>query len=189
MTDEEREKEEKKAEMFEQMQLALPGETLLVDYSKLPFQYTGDRFKARRPNDHKLAIKLIAAGQFSDYWIGKFLNVEQRVISAMRLNEITDIEQQRALIKQKSFVLGMVLGDKALELAPHATKLGEVMVGMGIAKDTWGAMSGVPTATVRVDHHFDFTAKFEELRKEAEETLKAVKKAQVIDPPALTEGE
>jgi hypothetical protein len=105
------------------------------------------------------------------------------------LNQLADIEAHREMMKQKAFVAYMLLTDRGIELADKAQKPAEAFIPAGIMKDSWLQMAGVPSAVVRVDHHFDFTAKFEELRKEAEETLKAVKKAQVIEPPALTEGE
>ena len=186
--DNKREEEENEAKEMEQMQLALQGEKFYIDYSALPFQYTGERFKARRPHDYKLAVKLIAMNQFSDYAIAKFVNVEPRVIAQIRINEIKDVEEQRALVKQKAFLNMMVLGDKVTELADKAQKPAEAAIPMGIMKDIYLQVSGQPSATVRVDHHFDFHGAIEALKREAEETMKRVK-GHVIDPPALPEGE
>lgn len=189
MSEDNKEQQEKEAREMEQMQLALHGEQFLVDYSELPTRYTGETLKARFPDRYKVAVKLIACGEYSDYSIGKFINADQRAITAIRLHQIKDIDEQRELLKQKYFVASYVLSDKAIELADKAQKPAEAGIPAGIFGDKWLQLSGQPTANIRVEHHFDFNAKFEELRKEAEETLKQVKKAQVIDPLALTEGE
>jgi hypothetical protein len=183
------EKDEKEAKEIEQMQLALQGESFLVDYSELPCRYTGDKLKAQYPDRYKVAVKFIAMGQYSDYAIGNFINADLRTIREIRLNQIKDIEEQRELMKQKAFVGYMLLTDKAIELADAAKKPAEAAIPAGIYGDKWLQMSGQPTANIQVDHHFDFNAALNELRKEAEETLKRVKKAQIIDPAALTEGE
>jgi len=190
MSDEEREKDEKLAAKMQQMQLALEGETLLIDYSELPTRYTGERLKARYPQRYKAAITLIALGEenCSDHEIGKFIHADQRVITALRLSQIKDIDEQRERMKQKCFVNAMLCQDKATELVDSCTKLNEVSISGGIWADKWMQLSGTPTANIRVEHKIDFEGLFANLRKQAEETMKAVQ-AQVIDPPALPEGE
>lgn len=189
MSDDNREQEQNEAQEMEQMQLALQGEQFLVDYSELPTRYTGEQLKARFPDRYKVAVKLIASGEFSDCGIAKFIHADQRAVTAIRLHQIKDIDEQRELLKQKYFVASYVLSDEAIALAHKAQKPAEAAIPAGIFGDKWLQLSGQPTTNIRVEHHFDFNAKFEELRKEAEETLKQVKKAQVIDPTALTEGE
>jgi hypothetical protein len=185
MNEESKEREEAEAKEVEQMQLALVGEeAVCIDYSELAFHYTGERFKSRYPGRYKLALKLIATGQFSDRAIGKFVHADQRTIFQVRMTSITDIEEQRALVKQKAFTGIMVLGDKTLELADAAKKPSEAAIPMGIFKDVYLQVSGQPTANIRVDHHFDFHGAIDEMKKEADAVMKQVK-GRVIEPPAL----
>jgi hypothetical protein len=181
---------ENKAKDMEQMQLALPGEHVAIDYSELPVpahKYTAERVKSRYPDRYRMAVKLIALGQFSDYKIGQFVNFDPRIIFQIRMREIKEVEEQRAEIKQMAFSAIMVLGDKMIQLAESAKKPTEVAVPLGISKDVYLQVTGQPTANIRVDHHFDFAGALEEMRKEAQEVMKKAK-AHVVEPPALEDG-
>jgi len=173
---------------FEQVQLALEGESLAIDRTEPAFQYTGDRFKAYYPDRYAVAIKLIASNQFSDRTVARFVHADYRTIQQIRLSQIKDIEVQRETLKQKFYQGMMVLADRTLELVDAARKPTEAAIPMGIMKDAYLQVAGLPTASIEINHHFDIGAEMAKLHKEAEETIKAVR-ARVVEPAELTEGE
>jgi hypothetical protein len=157
-----------------QMQLTLEGEALSIDRDELPFRYTGERFKSYYPDRYAAAVKLLAANQFSFRSIAKFVHADYRTIREVALTSIKDIETQREMLREKFFVGMMVLGDKAIELADRAQKPAEAAIPMGIMKDAYLQIGGLPTAHVEVNHKFDFGAELTRLHKEAEERIKLV---------------
>jgi hypothetical protein len=173
---------------LEQVQLALEGESIYIDRTELVRNYTGDRFKAYYPDRYAVAVKLIAANQFSDRTIGRFVHADYRTIQQIRLSCIKDIEIQREMLKEKFFTGMMVLADKTIELVDSAKKPAEAAIPMGIMKDSWLQVAGLPTATIEVNHHFDIGKEIDRLHKEAEEVFKEVQ-GRVVEPPQLTEGE
>lgn len=178
----------READELEQMQLTLEGEQVYVDHSDPVFRYTGERFKAYYPDRYAAAIKLLAANQFSDRGIGRFVRADPRVIREIRLNQLTDIEEQRAILKQKFFVGTMMLQDKVMELLPNCNDIQKVSVSLGIHKDGYAAVSGMPTARIEIDHKIDCGAELAALLREAEEKVKAID-AEVIEQPQIENGE
>jgi hypothetical protein len=164
-----------------QMQLTLQGEQLYIDRDELPFRYTGERFKSYHPDRYKVAVKLLAAGQFSHRSIAKFVHADYRTIREIGFTCIKDIEVQREILREKFFVGMMVLGDKAIELADKAQKPAEAAIPMGIMKDAYLQVGGLPTATIDVNHKFDFAGELSRLHQEAEEKIKQVL-GKVIEP-------
>lgn len=177
--------EEKDAE-FEQVQLALEGEEIFVDRSELECRYTGERFKAYYPDRYRVAIRLLAAGQFSPRTIARFVHADYRLIRELSLTCVKDIEVQRETLRQKFYVGMMVLADKTIELADRAQKPAEAAIPMGIMKDAYLQVGGLPTSHVEVNHKFDFGAELAKLHKEAEEKIKQVL-GHVVEPPQLAD--
>jgi hypothetical protein len=175
------------ADELEQMQLALEGEQVFVDHSQPVCRYTGEKFKQYYPDRYAAAIKLIAANTFSDRGIARFVRADPRVIRELKLSQIKDIEEQRALLKQKFFVGTMVLQERVMELADGCNNLQQVSVAMGIHKDGYLAVSGMPTARIEIDHKIDCGAELAALLREAEEKVRTIE-ARVIDPE-LENGE
>jgi hypothetical protein len=171
----------------EQMQLTLEGEQLYIDRDELPFRYTGERFKRDYPERYKAAVDLLASGQFSHRSIAKFVHADYRTIYQVALTSIKEQEERRAVLSEKFFVQMMVLGDKTLELVDKCQKPSDSAIPMGIAKDCYLQVGGLPTAHVEVNHRFDFGAELARLHKEAEERIKQVL-GHVIEPAQLENG-
>lgn len=170
-----------------QMQLVLEGEQLYIDRDELPFRYTGERFKSYHPERYQAAVKLLASGQFSHRGIARFVHSDYRTIREIAYTCIKDIEAQREVLREKFFVGMMVLGDKTIELADKAQKPSESAIPMGIMKDCYLQVGGLPTANIEVNHKFDFGAELARLHKEAEERIKQVL-GRVVEPPQLDTG-
>jgi hypothetical protein len=173
---------------LEQMQLALEGEKLYVDRDELPCRYTAERFKAYYPDRYRAAVKLLAAGQFSEAEIAKFVHADYRVIRQVAVRCIDDVAEARTLIQKQSLGLMVAFGERAMELIERAQKPSEVMIPMGIAKDIYLQVGGLPTAHVEVNHHFDFAGELTRLHNELKEKVKQVQ-GQVVEPPQLETGE
>lgn len=176
------------SDKLEQMQLVLEGEELYVDRDDLPCRYTAERFKAYYPDRYRCAVKLLAAGQFSEYEIAKFVHADYRTIKQVAVRCIRDIDEARAMIQQQSLGLMVAFGERAFELIDRAQKPSEVMIPMGIAKDIYLQVGGLPTARIEVDHKIDCGAELAALLREAEEKVKTIR-ATVIDLPQLEEGQ
>jgi hypothetical protein len=116
------------------------------------------------------------------------VNFDPRIIFQIRMREIKEVEEQRAEIKQMAFSAIMVLGDKMVQLAESAKKPTEVAVPMGIAKDVYLQIGGLPTARIEIDHRIDCGAELAALLRAAEEKVKTIQ-ATVIEPEQLEEGE
>jgi len=181
---EKRELAEKEAEEFRQMQLLLGDEKLYIDRQENVGIYTGERFKNRYPERYRTAIKLIAANQFSDRTIAVFVHADYRTVEAVRLSCIEDINEQRELLRKKFFVGTVVLQEKVMELAHDCKDLKTVSIGLGIHKDAYLAVAGLPQAHLEVNHHIDLGGELSKLMTEAREAMKAAK-ARVVGPEEL----
>jgi len=175
-------------EELQQIELPMEVQALGIDYSEPLFRYTGQRFKAYHPDRYEEAVKWIAANKFSDRTIARFVHADYRTIQQIRLSQTKDIETQREKLKQTFYEGMMLFAERTVELLDCAKKPTESAVPMGIFKDAWLQVAGLPTANIEVNHHFDISAEIQKLHKEAEETIKQVR-ARVIEPPQLTEGE
>jgi hypothetical protein len=188
IADTKKEIENAKASELQQMSLLVDEKPLWIDRSKLPFQYTGERFKEQEPERYAVAVELIAANRFSDRSIAAFVHANPRTIKQVRLTQITDIQIQREILKQKFFVQTAVLGDQLLEVAHDCKDVSKLAIAQGIAKDGYLAVSGLPTARIEVNHTFDLGAELRKLNDEAREAIKQAK-AHVVEPAALENGE
>jgi hypothetical protein len=180
--------EKAESEELQQMSLLVDDKPLWIDRSKEPFKFTGERFKEHHPERYMVAVELIAANRFSDRAIARFVHANPRVIKQVRLTQITDIQAQREILKQKFFVQTAVLGDQLLEVAADCKDVGKLAVAQGIAKDGYLAVSGLPTARIEVNHTFDLGAELRKLNDEAREAIKQAK-GRVVEPAALENGE
>jgi hypothetical protein len=177
----------READEMEQMSLMVDGEKLYIPPDEGEFAYTGERFREYHPERYAVAVKLIAANQFSDRAIGRFVRANPRVIKQVRLNQVEDIEKQRALLKQKFFVQTAVLGDLVMENAPNCKDIGKLSIAMGISKDSYLAVAGLPTQHILVEK-VDVNRKIEQLKEimaAAREEGRAIKKATVIEDAEL----
>jgi hypothetical protein len=157
-----------------QLQFALEIEQFKIDRDTLPFRYTGERFKRDHPAQYQKAIDLLALGQFSHWEIGKIVHADYRTIYQVSLTTVTEQRERAKAISEKAFVGLMVMSDRTIELAERAQKPTEAAVPAGIMKDIYLAVSGLPTATIDVNHHFDFAGELNRLHEELKEKVKQV---------------
>jgi hypothetical protein len=182
------------SDKLEQMQLTLEGEPLYVDRDELPCRYTAERFKAYYPDRYRAAVQLLAAGQFSEGEIAKFVHADYRTIRQVAVRCIDDVEVAREMIRKQSLGLIVAFGERAFELIERAQKPSEVMIPMGIAKDIYLQIGGLPTARIEIDHRIDCGAELAALLRAAEEKVKTIEatvieETEVGGAPALQTGE
>jgi hypothetical protein len=169
------------SDKVEQMQLTLEGEELYVDRDELPCRYTAERFKAYYPDRYRCAVKLLAAGQFSEWEIARFVHADYRTIRQVAVRCIDDVEVAREMVKKQALGIMVACGERTMELIDRAQKPSEVMIPMGIAKDIYLQIGGLPTAHIQVDHRIDCGAELAALLREADERVKTIQ-ATVIEP-------
>jgi len=170
----------------EQMQLELHGEKIYIDRSRPRGNYTGERFARDNPQAAKIALRWLAAGH-SFQKIADWLHVERRTIQAFYYANMKDVETQKETMRNEIFPTFMMAVHRTQELLPDVKNAKDAAVTAGIFGDKMLQLSGLPTAHVQHDHHFDFHAAIEELRKAAEEKMKLVR-GRVIEPEALSDG-
>jgi hypothetical protein len=169
-------------EKLAQMILVLEGEEPAIDRSELPCRYTAERFKAYYPERYKTAVDLLATGRFSEAEIAKFVHADYRTIRQVAIRCVKDVEAAREMVQQQALGIMVALGERTMELIEKAQKPAESMIPMGIAKDIYLQMGGLPTARVEIDHKIDCGAELAELLRKAEEK---VAKAHVVESSQL----
>jgi hypothetical protein len=176
MSEDNRELVARETEELEQMNLALEGEKLFIDYSERPFQYTGERFLRDHPARAKIAIKLIALG-FGNEPIAKKVHADHRTIRQLRYHPqvIGEVEKQKDELRAVIFPGMMLSAERAIELLPNVQNARDAAVTHGIFRDTFMQVSGIPTAKIEISGHVDIDAKIEHLIKTATEEMKAAK--------------
>lgn len=179
------------AEAMEQMDLALQGEKLYIDYSEevaggRDDRYTAARFIKEHPERAELAIRLIALS-FGNKPVGKKVHCDPRVVRELRFRCVKEVNQQREMLRETIFPGVMLSAERAMELLPAANNSKDAAITHGILRDSYMQLSGLPTAKIEVNHHFDVGAELRKLNEEAREMIKQAK-ARVIDPVALEEG-
>lgn len=179
MTDEQRQLAETESQALEQMALVLGDERPFIDRSEQTRHITAERFQHWYPKRYEAACKLLASEQFTDKDIGGFLCADWRTIREVRLTRISDVTKQRALLTPKLFAGTMMLQERVMELVPDCGDIQKVSVAMGIHKDAYLAVSGMPTIKIDVNHHVDVFGGLRELIQQAEEKMA---QAQVVEP-------
>lgn len=170
---------------YQQAQLELQGEELVIDYSERRGQYTGERF-AQRP-EAKMATRWLAAGH-SFQKIADWLHVERRTIQAHYYRNIKEVERQKQIMTQEIFPVAMMSLHKVEELIADNKDLQKQSITTGVLLDKLMLLQGVPTAHVEINHHFDIGEELEKLNEKAREAMKAAK-ARVVEPIAIENGE
>jgi hypothetical protein len=175
----------------EQLDLALAGEKLYIDYSERPFgaddRYTGERMLRDHPERAQLAIKLIALG-FKNEPIARKVHCDHRIVRELRYRCVREIEQQRELLREIVFPGVAMSADRAIELLPRVNNAKDAAITHGILRDSYMALAGLPTAHIEVNHRFDLGAELKKLNDEAREMMKQAK-ARLVEPIALENGE
>ncbi len=176
----------RQADEAEQMNLALQGEELYVDYSDRPFQYTGERFIRDHPDRAKIAIKLIALG-FKNEPIAKRVHADHRTIRELRYRCINEVEKQKEELRAVIFPGVMMSADRTMELIPNIQNAKDAAITHGILRDTFVQLSGVPTAHIKLEASISIPEQIANLLSEATEKMKQAR-ARVIDPIELGEA-
>lgn len=176
----------REAEEMEQMDLALQGEKLYIDYSERLFQYTGERFIRDHPDRAKIAIKLIALG-FKNEPIAKRVHSDHRTIRELRYRCINEVEKQKEELRAVVFPGVMMSADRTLELIPNIQNAKDAAITHGILRDTFVQLSGVPAAHIKLEASISIPEQIANLLAEATEKMKQAK-ARVIDPMELEEA-
>ena len=94
-------------EIMEQMDLALQGEKLYIDYTTdaagaKDDRYTGVRFLREYPERGELVAKLAALG-FSNRAIGRKVHCDPRIVRELRFRCVKEISQQREILRETVF--------------------------------------------------------------------------------------
>lgn len=173
-------------EVMDQMNLALGDLKVCVDYTEKPKCYTAERVRRDRPDQYEAAIRFLANG-FSFKRIVNRLNMDIRTVRAIHDSQTFQIDKQREILRGEFYpVVRMTLDQYVSEIPNMKGK--DAAIGLGIVTDKYTQLSGLPTAKIEVNHHFDVGAELRKLNEEAREMIKNAK-AHVVDPLTLGEGE
>jgi hypothetical protein len=178
-------------EVMDQMDLALKGEKLLIDYSELVAggkddRYTAAKFLREHPERAALAQKLLALG-FGNKPVARKVHCDPRVVRELRYRCVKEVNEQREMLREIIFPGVALSAERAMELLPAANNSKDAAITHGILRDSYMQLSGLPTAKIEVNHHFDVGAELRKLNEEAHEMIKKAK-AHVVDPLTLEEG-
>lgn len=174
----------RESDEVEQMNLALEGEKLIVDYTELEFAHTGERFLRDHPERAKIAIKLIALN-FSTRAICNKVHASHHTIRELRYRCIREVEKQKEELRSVVFPGVMMSADRAIELLPSIKNAKDAAITHGILRDTFVQLSGLPTVKIQVEGSISIFEQINGLANDLRENMKQAR-ARVVEKEQLT---
>ena len=145
-----------------------------VDRSKRKFHCTGERLFRDRPDVYKAVVRMLAEPGVTILNICRTLHVTDDVVRSVKERENISIAQEKKTVLANITHGLRLASERVIELMPEAP-VRDALIGVGILGEKMQLLDGEPTARINTNQHIDFDALFEELRREAEETMKLMK--------------
>jgi hypothetical protein len=115
-----------------------------------PARYTAERFFSKRPDDYKLCVSFLAAGQGLLY-IARLLKVHHMTVAAVRDREGEAIDIQKERIR-KNLRTAVGIGAERLPETMALLAPGQLPIATAILLDKLAQLDGEPTQRIEVTH-------------------------------------